>query len=367
MAKSHPQKQSLLQKALREKKVLGQEVLMYQRLMEVMRSENTFEDILKLVITSVTQGLGFDRAGIFLPRQGDPGVLDLSMGIDAKGRFEKGTFSFPVVNQPGVDSFSDIMYGYKKYFLTNNIPKRRAKTKRFRTLDKRIMSHAIVPLAVGQNRVIGLLAVDTLFTRRALGKSDLASLMNFATQAGMALQSFQLHEQIKNLTVKDGLTGVFNRRYFDNYLPREILRCRRYKRFLSLLYVDLDHFKRINDLYGHPAGDAALKHVADRLLQGLRNVDMVVRLGGDEFAVILPEVGPDGAKVVAERLFKSVTESPAPMEPMRSTGENIAVSMGVACFDPSMDGPQDLVKLADQSLYLAKTAGRNRVGDLIIR
>ncbi len=219
-----------------------------------------------------------------------------------------------------------------------------------------------MPITVANNKIIGILAVDNLFTQRRLKKSDLLTLANFATQAGFAIESFQLHQEIRDLTIKDGLTGVYNRRYFENYFPREVLRCRRYKRFLSLLYVDLDHFKEVNDIHGHQAGDLVLKYVAQRLVQGLRNVDMVVRMGGDEFAVILPEVGADGARNVAERLFKSITDSPMPLELLGIPGKKIGVSMGVATFSEGIADHKELVRLADESLYQAKSAGRNRVG-----
>jgi len=363
MAKRHPQKQSLLQKALRNQKVLSQEVLMYQRLMEVMRNENTFDEILKLIITSVTKGLGFDRAGIFLVND-DRKMVERVIGIDQHGNFEWKGVEIPISREKRGDRFSNLIYGYTRWYCTNNI--RKLVTKEvYQKYYATVTCAAQVPIVVEKSNPIGILCVDNLFTRRRLKKTDLLSLMNFATQAGLAIQSFRLHEKIRDLTIKDGLTGVYNRRYFDNFLPREVLRCRRYKRNLSLLYVDLDHFKKVNDAHGHPAGDAVLKHVADLLVKELRNVDMVVRLGGDEFAVIMPDVGPGGAKIVASRLFKSITESPAPVEAMRLRGEKIAISMGLSCFIDSMNDHEELIKLADKSLYQAKTAGRNRMGDLL--
>jgi diguanylate cyclase (GGDEF)-like protein len=133
-----------------------------------------------------------------------------------------------------------------------------------------------------------------------------------------------------------------------------------------LIYVDVDHFKNINDLHGHPAGDLILKQVAERLNHGLRNVDIVVRMGGDEFAVILPEVGPEGAQLVADRLFKSITGSPVALEPLGLPPQGIGVSMGLACHHPDQGDHKTLIKLADESLYRAKKAGRNQVGDLIL-
>jgi len=365
MAKRRLPQQSLLTKALLEKKVLNQEVLMYQRLMDVMRGDTSFEDILKLLITSVTKGLGYDRSAIFLA-DFERGVGQRAIGIDRYGRFEGNCEDLPLSSVKGTHWFSDFIHGHTKAYFTNNLRRRVPLKDWERNIDPGVLSNAVVPIVVGGKKTIGVLAVDNLFTRRRLKRSDLMSLISFATQAGLAIESYRMHERIRDLTIKDGLTGVYNRRYFDNYLPREVLRCRRYKRFLGLLYVDLDHFKAINDSYGHPAGDTVLKHVAHLLVQGLRNVDLVVRLGGDEFAVLLPEVGPDGVKLVGERLFKAITSTPAPVEAMRAKGQGVKVSMGTACFHESMEDHRELIKLADQSLYQAKEAGRNCVGELIL-
>jgi diguanylate cyclase (GGDEF)-like protein len=351
-----------LREVLRQKKILSQQVLMYHRLMKVMRDESDFEDVLKLIVVSATGVVGFDRAGIFLPRAKDPLVMDLVMGINDKGDYEKDNFSFTMVNRAGADPFSDIMFRHKKYFMSNNIPKRRARKVQLPGIDRRVLTHAIVPMGVGEGRITGLMAVDNLFSRRPIRKLDVLSLMNFATQAGLAIESFRMHEKIRDLTVKDGLTGVFNRRYFDQYLPQEILRCRRYGRPLSLLYVDLDRFKAINDLHGHPAGDLVLRHLAQKLVAGLRDVDMVVRMGGDEFALILPEVGPEGAQIAAERLFKSISQNYVSLEPLGLPGVHITISMGIASLSDSTPDYKDLVRLADESLYQAKGTGGNQVG-----
>ena len=364
MAKRPLRKQSLLQKALRDNKVLNQQVLMYQRVMDVIRDENTLEDMLRLIITSVTKGLGFDRAGIFLADKKRK-VVERVMGIDRHGKFEGKGVEFPLSPKRDQHLFSDMVNGFSKGRFTNNLRELMSE-KTFRTeIDPGVFCNAVVPIIDSGKKTIGILAADNLFTQRRIHKSDMLALANFATEAGLAIESCQMHKQIRELATRDSLTNAFNRRYFDNYLPQEVLRCRRYKRFLSLLYVDLDHFKKVNDIYGHLAGDAVLKHVADRLVKGLRNVDMVVRIGGDEFAVILPEVGSEGAKIVAGRLFKSITEFPSPIEEMRRKDEKISVSMGVSCFNESMEDYKALVNLADKGLYQAKAAGRNRVGDLI--
>ncbi len=289
-------------------------------------------------------------------------MIERVIGIDQHGNYEWTGQEFPTDSPEGTSTFSDMLHGRIRWKFTNNIRSRVSKEMYEKYYAGAVTCAVQVPIKVDSGRIIGIIAADNLFTHRRLRKAELFSLLNFATQAGMAIESFRLHQQIKDLTNKDALTGVYNRRFFDNFFPREVLRCRRYKRYLSLLYVDLDHFKEINDSHGHPAGDLVLKQVAQRLILGLRNVDLVVRMGGDEFAVILPEVGLEGAKNVADRLFKAITGTPIPLETLGFPGRKIGISMGMACFSETLGDHEDLLRLADVSLYQAKSAGRNRVG-----
>jgi diguanylate cyclase (GGDEF)-like protein len=204
---------------------------------------------------------------------------------------------------------------------------------------------------------MGLLAVDNLFTDHSIGSADLSSLMDFATQAGLAIQSIQMQQNILNLTIMDTLTDVFNLRYFDRTLDGELKRAQRYSGKFGLLYVDADHFKEVNDQCGHGVGDKVLKHLAFVLRSGVRNIDTVARIGGEEFAVILRETSKKGTHLTANRLVQCVGAAHFPTEAGKLT-----VSIGVTSF-PKPYGKAEAVKtLADRSLYAAKHAGRNRVG-----
>lgn len=157
---------------------------------------------------------------------------------------------------------------------------------------------------------------------------------------------------------EDGLTGVYNHRYFQEQLRREIRRAQRYKRHLALLLLDLDRFKLFNDRLGHRQGDQLLKDVADFFQNAKRESDTVARYGGDEFAVILPETDRGSALVLAQRL-RAEFEAKGFGDPTH--GLHVTISLGVAAFPQEAREAEDLIEKADQALYRAKRAGRNCV------
>ncbi|WDZ94617.1 diguanylate cyclase [Herbaspirillum sp. WKF16] len=172
----------------------------------------------------------------------------------------------------------------------------------------------------------------------------------------------QSNFELQRLTNTDGLTGIANRRYFDDYLAAEWKRARREKLELSLLLIDVDYFKLYNDNYGHVAGDAVLKQVA-QALEGsiMRPADLSARFGGEEFAMILPRTALDGAHALGERICKLVESQHVPHE--RSPASQwLTVSIGAACVVPGEEqGTSELIEMADRRLYMAKQQGRNRV------
>jgi two-component system cell cycle response regulator len=166
------------------------------------------------------------------------------------------------------------------------------------------------------------------------------------------------HDEIYRLTTVDGLTQIFNRRYFEETLDREISRCNRYGRELSLVLIDIDNFKRINDTYGHLAGDYVLKHLASTVRTKIRREDIFARFGGEEFAVLLPELDHKQAAQVAEKTRKMVEKQTFKFDNQAIT---VTISLGVATFSEGQRDGAELVKAADARLYAAKQAGRNRV------
>jgi diguanylate cyclase (GGDEF)-like protein len=181
------------------------------------------------------------------------------------------------------------------------------------------------------------------------------SILKFMTGENVEVH---YHEEIYRLMTVDGLTQTFNRRYFNEALEREVNRSKRYSRVLSLIAFDLDHFKGINDTYGHLVGDSVLRLIASAVKPRLRREDIFARTGGEEFAVLLPEIGMEGALVTAEKI-RNIAQS----TPLKHEQEQIrcTVSIGVATLLEDETSPEDLYKRADERLYEAKQSGRNRV------
>jgi diguanylate cyclase (GGDEF)-like protein len=170
----------------------------------------------------------------------------------------------------------------------------------------------------------------------------------------------EANNRLETLAVTDGLTGLFNRRYFDDLLLSEVRRTLRYKAPVSLILLDVDHFKHVNDTYGHPMGDEVLRNLGRVLTRSVRATDVCARFGGEEFAVILPATNLAGAVELAERLRVIIAETQHTLG-----GPTIAktASLGLSTFDGTDPpiGPEELVKRADQALYQAKQGGRDRV------
>ncbi|RKG66087.1 GGDEF domain-containing protein [Corallococcus sp. CA054B] len=168
----------------------------------------------------------------------------------------------------------------------------------------------------------------------------------------------QYHETIYTLTIADGLTGINNKRYFLEYLEREMGRSHRYQRTLSLMMFDIDHFKQINDVHGHLAGDYVLREMAQSIKRLVRREQCFARYGGEEFAIVMPEDGPDKARLFAEKIRKLVEDKRFVFE---DKDIPVTISIGVAEVASEMSEPSQFIKVADANLYKAKKSGRNRV------
>jgi len=165
------------------------------------------------------------------------------------------------------------------------------------------------------------------------------------------------HEEIYRMTIVDGLTQIHNKRYLHEELEREVIRARRHERPLSVLMFDIDFFKRINDQYGHLAGDYVLRELARVVQERIRRDEVFARYGGEEFSIVLPETPLEGALALAESLRSKIAEHNFVFQ-----GERIPTTISIGCAQMSgQGGGQELIQAADEKLYEAKRSGRNRV------
>ncbi len=220
---------------------------------------------------------------------------------------------------------------------------------------KGLSSLKIVPLRAGE-RILGTLVAGAR-RKSAFDEDAVRTLEVLAMQAAQAILRANLYEQTERMATTDGLTGLVNHRTFQSRLDEARLLAHRYGKNLSLMLTDIDHFKSVNDTYGHPTGDRVLKGVAKILRTTARDTDIVARYGGEEFAVIMPETDAAGAKVIAERIRTEIQAAVFDTElgPLKTT-----LSLGISTFPHVGDSKQVLIDRADQCLYFAKHHGRNR-------
>ena len=200
---------------------------------------------------------------------------------------------------------------------------------------------------------------DVPVTRSVMRDSDFLKIGSaiFKFLAGSGIEA-AYHEEIYRMTIIDGLTGAHNKRYFLEFLEREIARCARYRRPLSLLMFDIDHFKQINDKHGHLTGDYVLREMSRRLLARIRREELLARYGGEEFAAVLPETDAVGALAFGEQIRKLVGDQPFEYEGDTFT---VTVSVGVITVEGEDVDVATFIKRADDNLYRAKREGRNKV------
>lgn len=219
-------------------------------------------------------------------------------------------------------------------------------------LYRETRSRMAIPL-VAFGQTLGVLVLDST-KANAFNEADAQALESVADICATGIQNAHYVERVKQLAYLDGLTGIFNRRYFEIRVLEEIDRARRFNAGMAVIMIDIDQFKRLNDEFGHLLGDEVLRQVSSLFHQQLRKIDVVCRYGGEEFAILLSQTDPHHAVGVAEKLRKLVVEWQFPGVP-----QPVSISAGVASFPDHGTSRDELVKAADAGLYAAKQAGRN--------
>jgi diguanylate cyclase (GGDEF)-like protein len=212
----------------------------------------------------------------------------------------------------------------------------------------------IAPL-ICQERVIGVLNLADKVRGTSFQSADIALIELFSQLVGASIGNIKLFEKTQRQATTDGLTGFVNHKTFYEILERELWRSRRYGGPISLIMVDIDNLKKINDTYGHRAGDKVIREISRRVKGCIRQIDTAARYGGDEFAVVLPNTSLSDAVVVAERMVEVVAQSPTTWQREEIP---LSISVGLGQYDADTN-PEDVTSRSDQALYSAKQAGKN--------
>lgn len=324
----------------------------YYELSKKMSASLNLEDIFSILLDSTKNVVPFDAAALVIldeitKRLKIKAVRQIELGfedLELSPRNSLVGWAMECKRTLYIPNASDIKRDEHAFILSEKIP------------IKGINSILIIPLFV-KNEPVGAL----FFGSREVGAFDAYHqrlLETLANQAAVSISNAQLFSKLERLAIFDGLTGLYNHRYFQEQLSRELARAERTNSKVVLILLDIDHFKRINDTYGHPTGDVVLKHVASAIKNAVREVDFVARYGGEEFAIIMPEIDALSASQFAERLRSEIESSHAQTDfgPIQ-----ITVSLGVSAY-PDFDKTRSaLIDTADKALYHAKRLGRNRV------
>ena len=353
-------------------KRLAEQELLINRIVRATRSSLDTDEILNTVTSELGRALQADYCQIAQPRPEGPLVITHEFvrdGLEARkglGLYgprmdfdpsDEGKAELRTVLGIDLGSLKEIDVSAQEApiaVITDVSEDKRAE--QFAEFLKVVGSKSVVAAPLLQDdRVLGILILHQCDRVREWDSGDVHLVSAVADQLAVAISHAQLFSQVKYQAITDGLTGLYNHVYFKNRLSEELNRANRKSKTCSLLMLDLDKLKQINDTFGHPVGDAAIRQVATMLKTLLRSGDTAARYGGEEFAVILPETPITEAVMIADRLRRNINRTPVP-----GLG-HISTSIGVASFPSQATSGEELIDRADKALYVAKRGGRNRV------
>lgn len=337
-----------------------------QHIWEMMNSSTPLENVLEAIVNSTQGELGYMHCVIISKCEDENGEYLQILAQSNDGLIERLN---NIIGSPGIQTrrlaydnesvFADTMR-QRKIIQTKSIDQslKSVLPELSPEIVTKIMSNQpvksviVVPL-ITQTKEFGWFCVFS--AREELAGTEMDFLGLFAKQIEMAITIADLFQAVRDQAVTDALTGLYNRRYFEESLEKEVQRAKRQQQPFSIIGIDLDFLKKINDTYGHFYGDLAIKTIADVLKANARSVDVPARIGGEEFDVLLPGIASDGAMVAAERIRSAIEKTEI------ETIGHITGSLGVATYFEHTENVDELLELTDQAMYTSKRNGRNRV------
>ncbi len=337
-----------------------------QHIWEMMNSSTPLENVMEAIVNSTQGELGYMHCAIIHKCIDEDGEYLQILAQSNDGLIDRLN---NIIGSPGIQT-RKLNYDNESVFADTMRQKKIIQTKAIGLslksvlpdLDpevvKKVISNQpiksviVIPL-ITQNKEFGWFCVFS--AREELAGTEMDFLGLFAKQIEMAITIADLFQAVRDQAVTDALTGLYNRRYFEESLEKEVQRAKRQQQPFSIIGIDLDFLKKINDTHGHFYGDLAIKTIADVLKANARSVDVPARIGGEEFDVLLPGISSEGAMIAAERIRSAIEKTEI------DTIGHITGSLGVATYFEHTDNVEELLELTDQAMYTSKREGRNRV------
>jgi diguanylate cyclase (GGDEF)-like protein len=308
----------------------------------IFASSLRLEDSLGRILQGIQKYFGFDRVRLYLVDR-ENNKLKGELSVEVRGNIR--ALANDVIDlEKGSHVFADAVLES-----VNKNP--------WPVLDDYKDTIVYLPLTI-QSKTVGLLVVDNFLSQRSIIKDDLVALSSFAGQIGLAIDNAVLFDKVQDLSQYDELTTLPRRRYFMERFGEEIYRSERFAHPMGLIWMDIDHFKGINDTYGHQIGDVILREISKVILKNIRKIDFPCRYGGDEILILLPRAKPAEAKAISARLSREVKKLSIEVPFSRSKKIKVSVSQGIANFPNDAKTSKALLRKADDALYWVKSHGR---------
>ena len=343
----------------------NRQMLTLQHIWDMMNSSKPLSSVLNAIVNSLQGELGYLYSFIVKEKADNNGKylqivassrddLDIKFSEKFKCNVSDFRMNFPEINEIKnavknnqiyqSTNLSELVCGFIPELDTNKVEEflREAKMK----------SYILVPLMSKQTHFGSLLVFSS---RETVSGSELNFLSLFAKQIELAITIADLFQAVKEQAITDGMTGLYNRRYFEEFIKKEAVRADRQRQKFTVIGLDLDHLKQINDAYGHNYGDIAIKAIAEVLKNNARSIDIAARMGGEEFNLLLPGVDSAGGCIAAERIRKAIEAVE-----LEKIGR-ITASLGVATYLEHSEDIEELLEITDRAMYESKRNGRNRV------